>query len=134
MSDLGTLVFSRGSETDSWFSGDLGQDCIQRRERSERRARRRSKKRTLEKKKSFRDLRGAHKPDLQTERSEEIVDKGEKGAAPTSRLSVNYGNSEVHSNAESSPTSDDMPRASRKSLSKDLDSPEFPYRKAFNVC
>jgi hypothetical protein len=61
ISDLGTLVFARGSETDSWFSGDLGQDCMERKERSERKARRKSKKRTLEKKKSFRDLRGAQK-------------------------------------------------------------------------
>lgn len=31
LSDLGTLVFSRGSETDSWFE-NLGQECINRRE------------------------------------------------------------------------------------------------------
>lgn len=131
VSDLGTLVFSRGSETDSWFSGDLGQDCIERRERAERRARRKSKKRTLEKKKSFRDLRGAHKPDLQPERSDEPTDRGEKGVTALARLSVDHGITEVHSTTESSPTSDTISRASRRSGTKELDGPEFPYRKAF---
>ncbi|EOO00258.1 hypothetical protein UCRPA7_4273 [Phaeoacremonium minimum UCRPA7] len=70
LSDLGNIVFSRGSETDTWF-GELGQDCIDRRVAAERKARqalraekRRStrrdlKQRVIEKKKSFGDLRGA---------------------------------------------------------------------------
>ncbi|OAA55527.1 hypothetical protein SPI_08211 [Niveomyces insectorum RCEF 264] len=36
LSDLGNLVFARGSETDSWFGG-LGQECIERREDIEKR-------------------------------------------------------------------------------------------------
>ena len=28
LSDLGTVLWCRGSETDAWFSGDLGQDCM----------------------------------------------------------------------------------------------------------
>ncbi|KAL1836212.1 hypothetical protein VTJ49DRAFT_5419 [Mycothermus thermophilus] len=39
LSDLGNLVFARGSETDAWFEG-LGQECIDRREAIQRRARR----------------------------------------------------------------------------------------------
>lgn len=35
LSDLGNLVFARGSETDAWF-GDLGQECIERREAIEK--------------------------------------------------------------------------------------------------
>ncbi|EPE02884.1 hypothetical protein F503_01625 [Ophiostoma piceae UAMH 11346] len=35
LSDLGNLVFARGSETDAWF-GNLGQECIERREAIER--------------------------------------------------------------------------------------------------
>ncbi|KAL2122243.1 hypothetical protein VTJ04DRAFT_2698 [Mycothermus thermophilus] len=38
LSDLGNLVFARGSETDAWFEG-LGQECIDRREAIQRRAR-----------------------------------------------------------------------------------------------
>src|SRR5690606_28835443 len=30
LSDLGTEVFSKGSETDQWFSGSYVEDCIQR--------------------------------------------------------------------------------------------------------
>ncbi|KAI9874034.1 MAG: hypothetical protein M1830_010266 [Pleopsidium flavum] len=28
LSDLGTTLWSRGSETDAWFSGDLGEECM----------------------------------------------------------------------------------------------------------
>lgn len=38
LSDLGNLVFARGSETDYWFS-NLGQECIERREALEKRQR-----------------------------------------------------------------------------------------------
>jgi len=131
VSDLGTLVFARGSETDSWFSGNLGQDCMERKERAERRARRKSKKRTLEKKKSFRDLRGAHRTELQTERAEEYSERTEKGVLASTRLAPEHGTPEVHSTAESSSTSDTVSSASRKGVSKELDSPDFPYRKAF---
>ena len=68
ISDLGNLVFARGSETDSWFA-DLGQDCIDRREsqraqhgaaKEKQRAKRSSlTQRIMEKKRSFGDLRTA---------------------------------------------------------------------------
>lgn len=67
LSDLGTQVFSRGSETDSWFRG-LGQECIDRRLALDRRAKQQRKEkglrnsgrpRVIEKKKSFGNLRGA---------------------------------------------------------------------------
>jgi hypothetical protein len=129
ISDLGTLVFARGSETDSWFSGDLGQDCMERRERAERKARRKSKKRTLEKKKSFRDLRGAQKTDLPSENSDSFAQRMERGGSGGTR-STEHSTPEVHSTAESS-TSDNLVGAPRKSVSKDMDSPDFPYRMAF---
>lgn len=71
LSDLGSQVLGRGSETDSWFDG-LGQECVDRKDALDRRARRRSEKkdkevssrsstrpRVIEKKKSFRNLRVA---------------------------------------------------------------------------
>ncbi|KAK0383691.1 hypothetical protein NLU13_9602 [Sarocladium strictum] len=67
LSDLGTQVFSRGSETDVWFRG-LGQECIDRKDALDRRARQKRKERAargsgrprvIEKKKSFGNLRGA---------------------------------------------------------------------------
>lgn len=71
LSDLGTLVVAKGSETDIWFQG-LGQECISRKEALEQHAQRKSalkdnmtasqptKPRTLGKKKSFDNLRGAN--------------------------------------------------------------------------
>ena len=69
LSDLGVLA--KGSETDAWFQ-DLGQQCIDRKDALEQRARRRSemrekerssrsstRPRVIEKKKSFGNLRGA---------------------------------------------------------------------------
>lgn len=40
LSDLGTLVFGHGSETDAWFSGELGEECIQRKEEEYRQCKR----------------------------------------------------------------------------------------------
>jgi hypothetical protein len=71
LSDLGNQMLSRGSETDGWFE-NIGQQCIDRKDAWDRRARRRSEKkekekhsrsstrpRVIEKKKSFGNLRGA---------------------------------------------------------------------------
>lgn len=131
LSDLGTLVFSRGSETDSWFAGDLGQDCMERRERADRKARRRNKKRTLEKKKSFRDLRGAQaqRTELPGERPDAYLDRMDRVSPNPARTSFDRGDSQA--TTESSSTSDTAARVSRKSISKELDSPDFPYRQAF---
>lgn len=143
VSDLGNLVFSRGSETDSWFTGALGQDCMDRREEAERKAARRrskSKKRTLEKKRSFRDLRSAQNADLPIERlSQEWV---EKGVLPTQRLSLEHNSgvvSDLHSNAGSSSTGNTVTGATkrrpndttRKNVVKEVGSLEFPYKNAF---
>ncbi|KAG4430156.1 hypothetical protein IFR05_014366 [Cadophora sp. M221] len=130
ISDLGTLVFARGSETDSWFSGSLGDDCVERKERAERKIRRKSKKRTLEKKKSFRDLRGAQKIDVPSENPDNLSPRMERGPSSVGSRSTEHGTPDVHSTTESS-TSEHIGLGVRKSVSKDLDSPDFPYRKAF---
>ncbi|KAI9722916.1 MAG: hypothetical protein M1812_001364 [Candelaria pacifica] len=52
LSDLGTLIWGRGSETDAWFSGDLGEECFQRKENEERKRRK-----ALAKKKSLRNMK-----------------------------------------------------------------------------
>ncbi|KAM0248135.1 hypothetical protein ACHAQJ_009580 [Trichoderma viride] len=67
LSDLGNQVLARGSETDGWFQ-KLGQQCIDRKDALERRARRKSDKKSMqksgvarprgiEKKRSFGNLR-----------------------------------------------------------------------------
>ncbi|PBP23173.1 hypothetical protein BUE80_DR005784, partial [Diplocarpon rosae] len=130
ISDLGTLVFARGSETDSWFSGSLGQDCIERKERAERKLRRKMRKRTLEKKKSFRDLRGAQKTETSSDSPENPSQRVDKGSSSVGSRSTEQGALDVHSTTESS-TSEHMGLGTRKSVFKDQDSPDFPYRKAF---
>ncbi|GKT41297.1 uncharacterized protein ColSpa_01478 [Colletotrichum spaethianum] len=113
LSDLGTLVFSRGSETDDWFS-TLGQECIDRRDALDRRARRSGKSgklslrpRVIEKKKSFGNLRGAGETDKNSETTE-------TASAP--------GN-------DSPATSDTV--AARPKPSPKESTPEFPFKKAF---
>ncbi|PQE28614.1 chromatin assembly factor 1 subunit rlf2 protein [Rutstroemia sp. NJR-2017a WRK4] len=138
LSDLGTLVFARGSETDSWFSGTLGQDCIERKDRADRRAKRKIKKRVIEKKKSFRDLRGAQKTEQTPMERQESGERAEKGSASSSRSATDAGTSENHSVAGSSSTSDSVHNVSRKLVAKtapkthkESDSSEFPYKTAF---
>lgn len=69
LSDLGNQVFARGSETDVWFR-QIGQQCIDRKDAMDHRARRRTEKpgqqargsnrpRVIEKKKCCDNLRGA---------------------------------------------------------------------------
>lgn len=131
ISDLGTLVFARGSETDAWFSGDLGQDCIERKDRAEQKVRRRKdRKRMLEKKKSCRDLR-AHRTDSHSQEGSDNLtpQQMERGPSANSR-STEHSTPETRSTTGSS-TSDYITPSLRKSASRDSDSPDFPYRRAF---
>jgi hypothetical protein len=82
LSDLGNLVLARGSETDNWFQ-TLGQQCIDRKDALDKRARKKAEKkekttrsstrpRVIEKKKSFGNLRTAG--DAASERASEVSD------------------------------------------------------------
>ncbi|TEA19212.1 hypothetical protein C8034_v010295 [Colletotrichum sidae] len=115
LSDLGTLVFSHGSETDDWFSG-LGQECIDRRDALDRRARRMGKTgkmslkpRVIEKKKSFGNLRGAGETDKNSETTETTSAPGNDGSSAAG-------------DAVSS-------RATKQAVKETT--PEFPFKKAF---
>ena len=120
LSDLGTLVFALGSETDSWF-GKLGQEMIDRKETQSKHRRRlvvkrdkakskaaksMMKPRVIEKKRSMGDLRNVH---------DEL---GSEASDNTAILAD-------HSSATS-----DTVRSSRSRNKKDL-SPEFPFIKAY---
>ncbi|KAI2629312.1 hypothetical protein GGS26DRAFT_582798 [Hypomontagnella submonticulosa] len=120
LSELGNLVFASGSETDGWF-GNLGQECIERRDAEERRARRPSakkdrlnksaaKQRVIEKRKSFGNLRQA-------------------GEASRVDLNADRPDSASGPSAESSATSDTT--SARAKSAKKKDTPEFPYAKAY---
>ncbi|KAK2608710.1 hypothetical protein QQS21_002699 [Conoideocrella luteorostrata] len=124
LSDLGSQVLARGSETDAWFHG-LGQECIDRKDALDRRARRRSEKkdkevssrsstrpRVIEKKKSFRNLRGAG--EVTSERSSEPLQSGGVGEDTESSLG---GGAKLY------PT--------RSSNMKDS-AVDFPFKKAYH--
>ncbi|KAM7202594.1 hypothetical protein V8F20_004383 [Naviculisporaceae sp. PSN 640] len=132
LSDLGNLVFSRGSETDGWFEG-LGQECIDRREAIQHRARqalakekRKSaksglKQRVLEKKRSFGELRGTANADAQSDKASDIQSLGSDAHGGTVKGGSVHGN-------ESSATSDTM-RQNQEARKETM--PDFPFTKAY---
>lgn len=121
LSDLGNLVFSRGSEADGWFE-DLGQDCIDRRDAAERKAKnRRSRLRVIEKKKSFGNLRDANN----------AADAAASSAAnPSTSESQSMASGIDKRDNESSNTSDTV-SSKRSSQSKKEVMPEFPFTNAY---
>ena len=133
ISDLGTLVFARGSETDSWFSGDLGQECMERKERQDRKTRKK-KHRVIEKKRSFRDLRSVQKKDAPVgDHYEAVEERREKAIALLERPANGSKTSDTQSIPDtSSSTSETHSTSSHKrQTSKDAQSLEFPYKAAF---
>lgn len=126
LSDLGNLVFARGSETDSWFEG-LGQECIDRREALRRLSVKETRKsprmtlkqRVIEKKRSFGNLRGAGTPDETGDRAPSDT----QSQGPSSEVAGSHGN-------DSSATSDTV-RSHNHSVRKDATTPEFPFTKAY---
>ncbi|KAM0328822.1 hypothetical protein ACHAQA_005237 [Verticillium albo-atrum] len=118
LSDLGNFVFASGTETDAWFD-TLGQECIDRRNALDRRAKSPSaargkfskgsgKPRVIEKKKSCGDLRNAGETDKSSESTETMS---------------------VPANDSTSTAGDAAPPRNRPIL-KDT-TPEFPYKKAY---
>lgn len=139
LSDLGTEVFNQGSETDAWFSGGLGDECIQRKEEQEAEARKKLVEKTagsklnsggkkMSRKKSMKSLRrtATHNSGIL-----EALGKGEKGelAAPIATLE-NVAH-EPHSGEENSSSSDAAARAPNAKGSKKGGLTVFPYNHAF---
>ncbi|KAK1760312.1 hypothetical protein QBC47DRAFT_290909 [Echria macrotheca] len=139
LSDLGNLVFSRGSETDAWFEV-LGQDCIDRREailRRERQARARERrksgkpqlKRMMEKRRSYSDLRGPGNDASSEKAASDIQSLGPDGTGGSNHGGSVHGGS-VHGN-ESSATSDTISAQRHKQDGKKEGVPDFPFTKAY---
>ncbi len=129
LSDLGTIVFANGSETDAWFSGDLLEDCIERR-RDEDEERRRRKQ--LSRKKSMKNVR---KQTITDHRNSplEALGRTERGqAAPPVATFQHAAASDTHQSAgEHSSSSDATTRSSGNSAAKKSGILEFPYNVAF---
>ncbi|KAF4120714.1 hypothetical protein GMORB2_2718 [Geosmithia morbida] len=134
LSDLGSQVLSKGSETDAWFN-KTGQQCIDRKDAFDRRAKRRSEKkeryekqhaarssttrpRVIEKKKSFGNLRGAGDTDNEASPapSEASTAVGRSGRQQHVQIQVQ---AQAHG-----------PVPSQTQTPKD-ESPDFPFRKAY---
>jgi hypothetical protein len=122
LSDLGTIVFGPGSETDAWFSGDLAEDCIQRREEEERQRRSR-----LARRKSMKTMRTRNGPLDTLGRTERT-----QAAPPVATLQYAAA-SDGHLSAgeHSSTSSDATSRSSGMSAAKKAGLLEFPYNVAF---
>ncbi|KAF2021231.1 hypothetical protein BU24DRAFT_404267 [Aaosphaeria arxii CBS 175.79] len=128
LSDLGTMVFGHGSETDNWFSGDLGEDCIQRREEEDR-----HRKKQLARKKSMKTLRSSTRPERngpldtlgRTERS--------GVAPPIATLQHAAAASDAHQSGGeySSTSSETTSRSTGMATAKKAGLLEFPYNVAF---
>ncbi|KAF2090679.1 hypothetical protein K490DRAFT_34895 [Saccharata proteae CBS 121410] len=124
LSDLGTIVFSSGSETDAWFSGDLGEECIQRKEEEDRRRKRALRKKSMRNLKSARNEHRSGPLDTlgRTERS--------GPAAPIA--TYQHAGTDHHSAAEySTSSSDATARSSGMSAAKKAGLLEFPFNIAF---
>ncbi|KAH7413865.1 hypothetical protein DE146DRAFT_10333 [Phaeosphaeria sp. MPI-PUGE-AT-0046c] len=128
LSDLGAMVFANGSETDSWFSGDLLEDCIQRRDEEERK-----RKKQLAKKKSMKNMRKQTLPEQRNVPLEALGRTERSQAAPPVATYQHAGASEVHHSAgeHSSTSSDATSRSTGGSAAKKSGLLEFPYNVAF---
>lgn len=128
LSDLGAMVFANGSETDSWFSGDLLEDCIQRRDEEERK-----RKKLLAKKKSMKSMRKQTLPEQRNVPLEALGRTERSQAAPPVATYQHVGASEVHHSAgeHSSTSSDATSRSTGASAAKKSGLLEFPYNVAF---
>ncbi len=128
LSDLGTMVFANGSETDSWFGGEILEDCIQRRDEEERK-----RKKMLAKKKSMKSLR---KQTLVDQRNVtlETLGRTERGqAAPPVATLQHAAGSDAHQSAgeQSSTSSDTTARSAGITAAKKAGLLDFPYNVAF---
>ncbi|KAI4949522.1 hypothetical protein J4E91_005261 [Alternaria rosae] len=127
LSDLGTMVFANGSETDSWFGGDLLDDCFERRDEEERK-----RKKQLAKK-SMKNIRKQTLPD-QRNLPLETLGRNERGtAAPPVATFQHASASDAHQSAgeQSSTSSDATSRSVGNATAKKAGLLDFPYNVAF---
>jgi hypothetical protein len=127
LSDLGTMVFANGSETDSWFGGDILEDCIQRRDEEERK-----RKKQLAKKKSMKSLRKQTHVD-QRNVPLDTLGRTERGQAALPVATFQHAGSDAHHSAgeHSSTSSDATSRSAGVAAAKKAGLLEFPYNVAF---
>jgi len=119
LSDLGTRLFSDGSETDSWFSGNLGEECIRRKDAEERK-----RKQKLARKKSMRSMKSAKE-----QHRKSLESKGNPTIATVA--SQNTGAETSSAGEHSTSSSDATARSSGISTARRAGLLDFPYNVAF---
>ena len=115
LSDLGTKLFSDGSETDSWFSGDLGKECIRRKDAEEQK-----RKQKLARKKSMRSMKSAK------EQHRKSLD-GKSNPAVGTASGAEISSAGEHSTSSSDATA----RSSGMATARKAGLLDFPYNVAF---
>ncbi|RPA87340.1 hypothetical protein BJ508DRAFT_203160 [Ascobolus immersus RN42] len=123
LSDLGVDLWSKGTETDLWFSGPYVDDCIQRKEEQEEEARRRQKSRAQ--KKSASKKSGTKNLRKSVNQKGELTAPVENNVVP--ELSAGEGNSSASDATNVSTTSSKTEVPS----TKPSDLVPFPYMVAF---
>ncbi|KAF2731709.1 hypothetical protein EJ04DRAFT_363160 [Polyplosphaeria fusca] len=127
LSDLGITVFGHGSETDAWFSGDLGEDCLQRKEDEDRR-----RKRALARKKSMKSLRNSARIEQRSGPLEALGRNERSQAAPPVATLQHAPASDSHMSAgEHSSSTDSTTRSSGVAAAKKAGLLDFPYNVAY---
>ncbi|KAI9682455.1 MAG: hypothetical protein M1829_000247 [Trizodia sp. TS-e1964] len=127
LSDLGMLVWSHGCETDSWFGGELGEECILRKEEQERSSKR---KKALSRKRSTRGLKNTVTTKLEPPRFGPLgVPERSQPAAPVATLE--HAAPDFLSAEDTSSSSDAVARSFGLSAAKKAGLLEFPYNVAF---
>jgi len=124
LSDLGVTVFSQGSETDAWFCGDLGEECLQRKAEEDRR-----RKKALARKKSMKSMkaRGEHRSNAL-----DTMGRSERGSPAAPVATLQHASTEAQSAGEySTSSSDATARSPGMSAAKKAGLLEFPYNVAF---
>ncbi|KAI9822419.1 MAG: hypothetical protein M1827_000138 [Pycnora praestabilis] len=124
LSDLGSIVWSRGCETDAWFSGDLGEECLQRKEEE-----RRKRKKASANKRSLRRLKGMR--GAQRSGPLETLGRTERGQLAAPIATLEHAAPESQSAEENSSSSDVTATSSGMSAAKKAGLMEFPYNIAF---
>jgi hypothetical protein len=131
LSDLGLEVFSRGSETDSWFSGGLGDECIQRKDEQDEAKRKKKSnsnvaRKGLPKKKSMKTMRKE-----KATGTFEALGKDQKGGLAAPIATYETVGREAYSGEENSSSSDATARPPTYSVTKKGGLMAFPYGHAF---
>ncbi len=124
LSDLGTLIWGRGSETDAWFSGDLGKECFQRKESEERKRRK-----ALAKKRSMRNMK-MNQGD-QGSGPLDSLGRAERSQPTASLATLEHLALAIPNHEENSSSSDATARPSGALATKNDGPSEYPYDVAF---